>query len=190
MNRYRYIILNDLFSDITFDSVESATRAKEALHGCDIYSGCCTLKIDFAKPTKLNVYKNDAESWDYTTPALEYFWSLFYHQYFANAAIATDAILVLASSQLGLILYQPLYYFYFQLIASYPPQASSIPHSGILPYCVIPDMHQHSFIAISRLQPISIPASSRLLPACQPAKLTTIELELLGAEHCPTAKNH
>ncbi|KAL2751072.1 heterogeneous nuclear ribonucleoprotein L isoform X1 [Vespula maculifrons] len=34
---------------ITFDSVESATRAKETLHGADIYSGCCTLKIDFAK---------------------------------------------------------------------------------------------------------------------------------------------
>lgn len=176
--------------------------------------------FDMFQPTKLNVYKNDAESWDYTTPALgkllsslslsylffwftqsiihplaqllthsravqlwtdreslclicrfstlkpflfkifilfncrEYFWSLFYHQYFANAAIATDAILVLVSSQLGLMLYQPLYYFYFQLIASYPPQASSIPRSGILPYCVIPDMHQHSFIAISRLQPI------------------------------------
>ncbi|VVD00677.1 unnamed protein product [Leptidea sinapis] len=30
-------------------SIESATRAKEALHGCDIYSGCCTLKIEFAK---------------------------------------------------------------------------------------------------------------------------------------------
>ncbi|KAF7386121.1 hypothetical protein HZH68_013253 [Vespula germanica] len=28
---------------------ESATRAKETLHGADIYSGCCTLKIDFAK---------------------------------------------------------------------------------------------------------------------------------------------
>ncbi|KAG5326977.1 HNRPL protein, partial [Acromyrmex heyeri] len=53
-----------------FYYMESATRAKETLHGADIYSGCCTLKIDFAKPTKLNVYKNDAESWDYTTPTL------------------------------------------------------------------------------------------------------------------------
>ncbi|KAG5320730.1 HNRPL protein, partial [Pseudoatta argentina] len=55
-----------------FYYMESATRAKETLHGADIYSGCCTLKIDFAKPTKLNVYKNDAESWDYTTPTLEH----------------------------------------------------------------------------------------------------------------------
>uniref|UniRef100_A0A182Q2B2 PTBP1-like RNA recognition motif 2 domain-containing protein n=1 Tax=Anopheles farauti TaxID=69004 RepID=A0A182Q2B2_9DIPT len=34
----------------TFDTIESATRAKDSLNGCDIYSGCCTLKIDYAKP--------------------------------------------------------------------------------------------------------------------------------------------
>ncbi|XP_076645598.1 heterogeneous nuclear ribonucleoprotein L isoform X3 [Halictus rubicundus] len=61
---------NGVQAMVEFDSVESATRAKETLQGADIYSGCCTLKIDFAKPTKLNVYKNDAESWDYTTPTL------------------------------------------------------------------------------------------------------------------------
>ncbi|XP_077261644.1 heterogeneous nuclear ribonucleoprotein L isoform X3 [Temnothorax americanus] len=61
---------NGVQAMVEFDTVESATRAKETLHGADIYSGCCTLKIDFAKPTKLNVYKNDAESWDYTTPTL------------------------------------------------------------------------------------------------------------------------
>lgn len=33
----------------TFDSLDSATRARENLNGADIYSGCCTLKIDFAK---------------------------------------------------------------------------------------------------------------------------------------------
>ncbi|KAL2711849.1 heterogeneous nuclear ribonucleoprotein L-like isoform X1 [Vespula squamosa] len=43
---YTYICISIV---ITFDSVESATRAKETLHGADIYSGCCTLKIDFAK---------------------------------------------------------------------------------------------------------------------------------------------
>ncbi|XP_014232816.1 heterogeneous nuclear ribonucleoprotein L isoform X3 [Trichogramma pretiosum] len=59
---------NGVQAMVEFDSVESATRAKETLHGADIYSGCCTLKIDYAKPTKLNVYKNDSESWDYTTP--------------------------------------------------------------------------------------------------------------------------
>lgn len=83
---------------IKFDSLEAAERAKQSLNGCDIYSGCCTLKIEFAKvkygvntvicifnlcfnaiyskviisfqPTRLNVYKNDNESWDYTNNAL------------------------------------------------------------------------------------------------------------------------
>nr|CAD7453887.1 unnamed protein product [Timema tahoe] len=44
-----YILNNIEQVCITFDDVESAKRAKEALYGADIYSGCCTLKIDFAK---------------------------------------------------------------------------------------------------------------------------------------------
>jgi len=32
-----------------FDSIESATQAKNGLHGQDIYSGCCTIKSEFAK---------------------------------------------------------------------------------------------------------------------------------------------
>ncbi|XP_014610451.1 PREDICTED: uncharacterized protein LOC106790214 [Polistes canadensis] len=40
---------NGVQAMVEFDSVDSATRAKETLHGADIYSGCCTLKIDFAK---------------------------------------------------------------------------------------------------------------------------------------------
>ncbi|XP_043202306.1 heterogeneous nuclear ribonucleoprotein L-like isoform X3 [Amphibalanus amphitrite] len=61
---------NGVQAMVEFDSVEAAARAKEALTGADIYSGCCTLRIEFAKPARLNVYKNDAESWDYTNPAL------------------------------------------------------------------------------------------------------------------------
>ncbi|XP_050080512.1 heterogeneous nuclear ribonucleoprotein L isoform X8 [Anopheles maculipalpis] len=63
---------NGVQAMVEFDSIESATRAKDSLNGCDIYSGCCTLKIDYAKPEKLNVYKNDSDSsWDYTLePAL------------------------------------------------------------------------------------------------------------------------
>ena len=61
---------NGIQAMLEFDSIESAQRAKTNLHGCDIYSGCCTLKIEFAKPTKLNVYKNDTESYDYTNPNL------------------------------------------------------------------------------------------------------------------------
>uniref|UniRef100_A0A8C1AD91 Heterogeneous nuclear ribonucleoprotein L2 n=1 Tax=Cyprinus carpio carpio TaxID=630221 RepID=A0A8C1AD91_CYPCA len=48
----------------------SAQRAKASLNGADIYSGCCTLKIEYAKPTRLNVFKNDQDTWDYTNPNL------------------------------------------------------------------------------------------------------------------------
>lgn len=34
---------------VEFDSIEAATRARDNLNGCDIYSACCTLKIDYAK---------------------------------------------------------------------------------------------------------------------------------------------
>ena len=61
---------NGVQAMVEFDNVDTAKAAKESLHGCDIYSGCCTLKIEFAKPTKLNVYKNDNDSWDYTNPNL------------------------------------------------------------------------------------------------------------------------
>ncbi|XP_048488175.1 heterogeneous nuclear ribonucleoprotein L isoform X3 [Plutella xylostella] len=58
---------NGVQAMVEFDSIDSATRAKDSLHGCDIYSGCCTLKIEYAKPERLNVFKNDQDSWDYTT---------------------------------------------------------------------------------------------------------------------------
>uniref|UniRef100_A0A3Q4BSU5 RRM domain-containing protein n=1 Tax=Mola mola TaxID=94237 RepID=A0A3Q4BSU5_MOLML len=51
-------------------SVEDAQKAKLALNGADIYAGCCTLKIEYARPTRLNVVRNDSSSWDYTKPFL------------------------------------------------------------------------------------------------------------------------
>uniref|UniRef100_A0A8C2XMW3 RRM domain-containing protein n=1 Tax=Cyclopterus lumpus TaxID=8103 RepID=A0A8C2XMW3_CYCLU len=51
-------------------SVEDAQRAKLALNGADIYAGCCTLKIEYARPNRLNVVRNDNSSWDYTKPFL------------------------------------------------------------------------------------------------------------------------
>lgn len=63
---------NGVQAMVEFDSLDAATRARENLSGADIYSGCCTLKIDFAKPEKLNVYKNEPEtSWDYTLTAVK-----------------------------------------------------------------------------------------------------------------------
>ncbi|XP_032231297.2 heterogeneous nuclear ribonucleoprotein L-like isoform X2 [Nematostella vectensis] len=58
---------NGLQALVEFDSVESAERALAVLNGQDIYAGCCTLKIDYSKKAKkLNVFKNDDETWDYT----------------------------------------------------------------------------------------------------------------------------
>eukprot|EP00121_Abeoforma_whisleri_P003263 Awhi_evm1s2928 len=51
---------------VEFDSVGSATNARQSLDGADIYHGCCTIKIDFSKTPRLNVRKNDDQSWDYT----------------------------------------------------------------------------------------------------------------------------
>ncbi|XP_032881690.1 heterogeneous nuclear ribonucleoprotein L-like [Amblyraja radiata] len=61
---------NGIQALVEFDSVQSAQKAKASLNGADIYSGCCTLKIEYAKPTRLNIFKNDSESWDYTNPDL------------------------------------------------------------------------------------------------------------------------
>ena len=33
----------------TFDTIDDAERTKDALDGADIYSGCCTLKIQWGK---------------------------------------------------------------------------------------------------------------------------------------------
>ncbi|XP_035695849.1 heterogeneous nuclear ribonucleoprotein L-like isoform X1 [Branchiostoma floridae] len=61
---------NGVQAMVEFDNIGSAQKAKASLNGADIYSGCCTLKIEYAKPTKLNVHKNDSETWDYTNPNL------------------------------------------------------------------------------------------------------------------------
>ncbi|XP_053239513.1 heterogeneous nuclear ribonucleoprotein L-like [Podarcis raffonei] len=55
---------------VEFKSVLCAQKAKAALNGADIYAGCCTLKIEYAKSTQLNVIRNDNCSWDYTKPYL------------------------------------------------------------------------------------------------------------------------
>uniref|UniRef100_A0A8D3ECQ8 RRM domain-containing protein n=1 Tax=Scophthalmus maximus TaxID=52904 RepID=A0A8D3ECQ8_SCOMX len=67
---HRHLILCGLHIIIRHRSVQCAQKAKAALNGADIYAGCCTLKIEYARPTRLNVIKNDNESWDYTKPYL------------------------------------------------------------------------------------------------------------------------
>jgi hnRNP-L/PTB/hephaestus splicing factor len=51
---------------VEFDSNTSAARAKTNLEGADIYAGCCTLKTEYARTQRVNVYKNDDMTWDFT----------------------------------------------------------------------------------------------------------------------------
>lgn len=37
---------------VEFESIEDAKRAKQSLNGADIYSGCCTLKIEFSRVSR------------------------------------------------------------------------------------------------------------------------------------------
>lgn len=70
VNRIVIFRKNGVQAMVEFEAIDEADRAKEALNGADIYSGCCTLKVDWGKPTHLTVVKNDADSWDYTNPNL------------------------------------------------------------------------------------------------------------------------
>ena len=47
---------SDVHGMVEFDSVDSK-KAKAALNGVVIYSGCCTLKIELVKSKTLNVFK-------------------------------------------------------------------------------------------------------------------------------------
>lgn len=40
---------------VEFDNLDAATRARENLNGADIYAGCCTLKIDYAKVRSITI---------------------------------------------------------------------------------------------------------------------------------------
>ncbi|KAG5454445.1 Heteroproteinous nuclear ribonucleoprotein L, partial [Clonorchis sinensis] len=55
---------------VEFKNTDDARNAKRNLNGADIYSGCCTLKIEFARPARLTVLKNDQETWDYENSLL------------------------------------------------------------------------------------------------------------------------
>ena len=53
-------------SMVEFEDIETATAAKTELHGCDIYAGSCTLKVEFATTDRLNVKRSDDMTWDFT----------------------------------------------------------------------------------------------------------------------------
>ncbi|XP_057295132.1 heterogeneous nuclear ribonucleoprotein L-like isoform X1 [Hydractinia symbiolongicarpus] len=55
---------NGLQALVEFLTIDDAQRVQQALNGCDIFAGCCTLKIDFSKTGRLNVHANTAETYD------------------------------------------------------------------------------------------------------------------------------
>ncbi|CAJ0603533.1 unnamed protein product [Cylicocyclus nassatus] len=53
---------------VEFESAEIAKKVKHAINGADIYSGCCTLKVEFAKPDYVKVTRQDNDQYDFTLP--------------------------------------------------------------------------------------------------------------------------
>ena len=50
---------------VEFEDLEGACRVKEALQGADIYSGCCTLQIEFSRSAGLRVERNLPDQCDF-----------------------------------------------------------------------------------------------------------------------------
>ena len=50
---------------VEFETLESASKARSSLHGCDIYNNCCTMKVEYSKLETLNVRANNEMNWDF-----------------------------------------------------------------------------------------------------------------------------
>ncbi|KAK4473538.1 hypothetical protein MN116_002897 [Schistosoma mekongi] len=50
---------------VEFANIQEARKAKLHLNGADIFPGCCTLKVDYARPARLSVPRNDQDNWDF-----------------------------------------------------------------------------------------------------------------------------
>ena len=50
---------------VEYVDLESAKKAKESLQDKDMYDGCNTIKVEYARTQKLNVYKVKTIDWDY-----------------------------------------------------------------------------------------------------------------------------
>ena len=151
---------NGVQAMLEFDSLESAKRAKDSLHGCDIYSGCCTLKIEYAKPSKLNVYKNDSESYDFTNPNL------------GKSVAETQATVVTSlATQRPVLLKDPL------MAGGHGGPGGAVAEAGVSPLTVTirphpslyPAPHQVTAVSLAAGQPSALGMS--LLPAAQLTRL-------------------
>lgn len=61
---------NTLQALVQYSDSVSAQAAKMTLEGQHIYSGCCTLRIEYSKLSQLNVKYNNDKSRDFTNPSL------------------------------------------------------------------------------------------------------------------------
>ncbi|KAM4042345.1 heterogeneous nuclear ribonucleoprotein L-like isoform 2-T2 [Anomaloglossus baeobatrachus] len=57
---------NTIKAMVEFDTIFAAQKARAVLNGTDLFAGCGTLIIEYARPTRLNVYRNNNDSWDYS----------------------------------------------------------------------------------------------------------------------------
>ncbi|TMS32290.1 hypothetical protein L596_000152 [Steinernema carpocapsae] len=55
---------------IQLSEANAAQHARDTLNGHQVYTGCCTLRIDYSKLATLNVKYNNDKSRDYTNPNL------------------------------------------------------------------------------------------------------------------------
>jgi heterogeneous nuclear ribonucleoprotein L len=130
---------NGVQAMVELDSVDTAKSAKELLHGSDIYSGCCTLKIEYAKPTKLNVYKNDTDSFDFTNPNLGKNGSTMGSDGSASSAISAAA----AISQRPVLLKEPVIQQNHQVAAEQAAALAAAVAAGASPATNGLSLHSH-----------------------------------------------
>ncbi|XP_077139077.1 heterogeneous nuclear ribonucleoprotein L-like isoform X4 [Ranitomeya variabilis] len=61
---------NAIKAMVEFKTVYGAQKARAALNGTDLFTGCGKLNIEYARPSRLNVFRNNNDSWDYTISSM------------------------------------------------------------------------------------------------------------------------
>ena len=55
---------------VEFETEAEATAAKDKLSGTNIFPNCCTLRIDYSRAPRLNVFANNDKTYDFTNMSL------------------------------------------------------------------------------------------------------------------------
>ncbi|XP_069625182.1 heterogeneous nuclear ribonucleoprotein L-like isoform X7 [Ranitomeya imitator] len=61
---------NAIKAMVEFKNVYGAQKARAALNGTDLFTGCGKLNIEYARPARLKVIRNNNDSWDYTISSM------------------------------------------------------------------------------------------------------------------------